>query len=65
MSSVLLCVMDDGIVNLYVDGAAVFIDNVQQTPIDKIANSSLTNERVRDLLAIADKMLAGQIALNK
>jgi hypothetical protein len=38
-SSVLLCEMDDGTINIYVNGVAVFLNNnPTSTSIEKIAN---------------------------
>jgi hypothetical protein len=60
-SSVLLCEMDDGTINIYVNGVAVFIDNKPtHTPIDKIANCHHNKESVCIILAESNRMLLNE-----
>ena len=49
-NSILLCEMDDGTLNVYVNGVAVFVDNKLQTPVEKIANCNQTKNSVQELL---------------
>lgn len=56
-SSILLCEMDDGTLNLYVNGVSVMIDGKSQGQIEKIANCHHTNNSVQELLYKAHNML--------
>jgi len=64
-SSILLCEMDTGTTNLYVNGVAIFVDNKQTCPVDKIANCHHTNETVMAELLKMVQILAKQIELSK
>ena len=59
-NSILICELDTGELNLYVNGAAVYANGKFICPVDKITNSELDNqgvkERLRDILNLVDNL---------
>lgn len=57
-SSILLCIMDDGTINLYVNGTNVIVDDKLKVSVEKIANCKLDTLKVIQYLRFTADRLA-------
>lgn len=53
-NSILICQLDNGQLNLHVNGATVLVGDLKQSPIERIANCTLNNV---DAIAILEGMI--------
>lgn len=49
-NSIVICEFDDGTLDLFVNGAHVLRDGDIKTPLNRIANSTLTTEQLQSIL---------------